>query len=183
MSSVHTHDGRDPWHALYTRSRHEKKVAAALERRGFGVYLPLVPRESHWHDRRKTIEWPLFPGYVFVRFSREDSAAVLGTPGVATLVRVDDRPATVSEEEIENVRLLVTAIKRTGQIPKPETLLHRGQSVIVRDGPFRGLKGFVLEQRGNRVTIQVGVAAIQQGIRVEVPKASIGLTPSTRGRV
>jgi hypothetical protein len=45
------------WYALYTRSRHEKKVAEGLRQREFEAYLPLVPKVSRWHDRRKKIEW------------------------------------------------------------------------------------------------------------------------------
>ena len=162
-----------PWHALYTRSRHEKKVAALLERRGYEAYLPLVPRESQWHDRKKVVEWPLFPGYVFARFRSSEAGAVLGTPGVASLVGIDGTPAEIPAEEIENVRALAAAVARTGSVPRPEPLMERGQTVRVLEGPFRGVRGILIEQRGDRITLQVGLTAIRQAIRLEVGVTSV----------
>jgi len=54
------------WYAVYTRSRHEKKVAAQLEEKGILTFLPLVTETHRWSDRRKVIAFPLFPGYTFV---------------------------------------------------------------------------------------------------------------------
>ncbi len=171
---------RPEWHAVYTRSRHEKKVAAGLEDRGFGVYLPLVPRESQWHDRKKLVYWPLFPGYVFVRFAGADVAAVLGMPGVASVVSVNSRPAPIPEADIENVRALAAAIAETGSVPVPETLVARGQAVRVHDGPFAGVRGLVLEQRGDRAILQVGLEAIRQAVRLEVEAARLRPLHGTR---
>lgn len=173
MRSTSTRTARKPWHALYTRSRHEKKVAAVLEGRGFAVYLPVVPRESRWHDRTKIVVWPLFPGYVFARFSRAETATVLCTAGVASVVRVAGVPATIPDDEIENVRAFVEAIGITGEMPRPEPLWERGQTITVIDGPFRGLRGVVLEQRGDRVTIQVGLSVIRQAVRLEICAGNI----------
>ena len=55
------------WYALRTRSRHEKVTSAYLERRGFEVFLPLVDRIRQWKDRRVHVQFPLFPGYCFIR--------------------------------------------------------------------------------------------------------------------
>ena len=122
------------WHALYTRGRHEKKVAACLRDRGFDGYLPLIPRESQWHDRRKTVHWPLFPGYVFARFGLPDLGDVLAIPGLVAVVSVDGVAATIPDDEIENMRTLVDAIARTGSVPKAEVLIREGEAVEVTDG-------------------------------------------------
>ena len=52
------------WYVLYTKSRHEKKVADRLRAAGFTVYCPLQKINKRWSDRTKIIEEPLFKGYI-----------------------------------------------------------------------------------------------------------------------
>ena len=168
-----TSDRSVHWHALYTRARHEKKVAAALSDRGFDEYLPLIARESQWHDRRKRILWPIFPGYVFARFSPEEAGAVVGVPGVVSVVSVAGSPAPIPESDISNIRALVSAADATGSLPEPEVLLEEGQRVEVVKGPFRGVRGILIERRGARIALQVGLSAIRQGVRLETPTSAV----------
>ena len=64
------------WFACYTRARHEKSVARHLIDLGLEVYVPVVPRVRQWHDRKRIVQFPLFPGYVFVRTSPATAPAV-----------------------------------------------------------------------------------------------------------
>lgn len=173
MSPATASAGSVHWHALYTRARHEKKVAAALSDRGLDGYLPLIARESQWHDRRKRIQWPLFPGYVFARFSAREAGAVVGIPGVVSVVSVAGSPAPIPEDDISNIRALVAAAEATGSLPEPEVLLEEGQRVEVVRGPFTGVRGIVIEQRGSRIALQVGLTAIRQGVRLETPANAV----------
>jgi transcriptional antiterminator NusG len=50
------------WYALWTRSRHEQVVRQQLEQKQIEAFLPTVAKWSRWKDRKKRIEWPLFPG-------------------------------------------------------------------------------------------------------------------------
>jgi transcriptional antiterminator NusG len=61
------------WYAVWTRSRAEKAVHDQLAAKGVEAFLPTVPRWSRWKDRRKKVDWPLFPGYCFARFDARDS--------------------------------------------------------------------------------------------------------------
>jgi len=162
------------WYALYTRARHEKKVDRLLRLREFEVFLPLVPRESQWHDRRKIVDWPLFPGYVFARFGLRSTAQVLGTPGVATVVRQDGVPAPISDNEIENVRRLASVVTETGGLPEPTPMVQAGQLARISKGPFAGVHGVVLQRRGSgRVLMQIGLDVIGQGIKIEIEESSL----------
>lgn len=166
------------WYALYTRSRHEKRVAETLEQRGFDTYLPLVPRVSEWHDRKKTVHWPLFPGYVFVRFRLEDASRVLAVPGSVQVIGVAGRPAPIPDEEIDNVRLFAACLTETGIVPRPAPPVERGQRVVVQSGPFSGVRGVVLEHRGTgRVLIQIGLAAIGQALKIELDPKDLEASP------
>jgi transcription termination/antitermination protein NusG len=139
-----------------------------MEERGIETYLPLVPRVSQWKDRKKLVEWPLFPSYVFSRIALRDSHLVLGVPGVATLVRSAGRPAPIEDSEIENVRLFARAL-RGGDIPtQARPFYAEGNWVEVQEGPFAGVRGVVVERRGRR-RVLIGLRAIGQGIEVDIP--------------
>lgn len=176
------------WYAFHTRARHEKRVSSRLKDRGFEAYLPLVPRTRQWHDRKKVIDWPLFPSYVFARSSIETLVRVLDTPGVAGVVRMAGQPVPVPDEDIENVRLFTAAIVATGEAPEPEPLVEEGQLVRVISGPLDGVEGLVVERRGGgRALVQVGLKAIGQGLKVEVVNTalrilSVGEWSSSDGR-
>lgn len=184
MSSVMTSEGAVPrwvaragsyagpyverrWYACYTRARHEKQVDSLLQRRGIESYLPLVPQVRAWKDRKKVVEWPLFPSYVFGCFTLREVHAVLTTPGVSTIVRTNGVPAPISEPELENVRRFVGAVAEAGVEPELRPLLREGEWVRVKDGPFRGVEGQVVEGRGRR-RVLVGLGAIGQGLEFDI---------------
>ncbi len=174
LSGAHT-EGEVSWYALYTRARHEKRVDALLRERGFEAYLPLVPRLRQWHDRKKVVEFPMFPSYVFLRSARSDLTGGLATPGVASVVRFDGRPVPIPSEEMANVRRFVKALAESGtdaQLATP--FVSTGQAVRVISGPFSEVEGIVVERRGqNRALIQVGIEAIRQGLKVELGVESL----------
>lgn len=156
------------WYACYTRARHEKRVAKVLYERGIERYLPLVAQERQWHDRRKIVEFPLFPGYVFVRVARREVFDVTSVPSVVSMVMSDGRPALIRDGEIENVRRYAQALSECGEQPEPHPMISVGERVVVTDGPFQNVEGRVMDVRG-RARIVVGIAALGQGFLVNVP--------------
>lgn len=155
------------WYACYTRARHEKLVDRLLGERGFETFLPLMPRVSEWKDRKKVVEWPLFPSYVFGRFSQADMTRVLSTPGVAALVRSNGRPAPIADDELRNVRRLVQVLSTGAGEPEHRPYIAEGEWVEVTGGPFQGLRGVVVQQR-NRRRVLIGIKAIGQGLEVDI---------------
>lgn len=70
------------WYVCRTKSRTEKRVDQRLRAVGFESYLPLIEREHQRADRRKRVAVPLFPGYVFARFSLTELPHLIYTPRV-----------------------------------------------------------------------------------------------------
>lgn len=168
---------REPrWYACYTRARHEKQVEAQLAQKGIEAYLPLIPQLRQWKDRRKLVDWPLFPSYVFGRFTLREVHDVLVIPGVSTIVRARGYPTPIPEEEMGNVRRFVAAAVETGIQPEVRPLVREGEWVRVTDGPFRGVEGVVVEQRGRR-RVLVGLAAIGQGVEIDIDTRVLRVIP------
>ncbi|MGQ0813387.1 MAG: transcription termination/antitermination protein NusG [Gemmatimonadota bacterium] len=155
------------WYACYTRARHEKQVESVLRQRGFDSYLPLIPRVRQWKDRKKLVEFPLFPSYVFGRFTLREVHGVLTVPGVSTIVRANGQPTPIPDRDIANVRRFVEALGESGLEAEQRPFLAQGQWVKVLEGPFEGVEGVVIEQRG-RKRVLVGVAAIGQGLEIDI---------------
>lgn len=156
------------WYACYTRARAEKQVAKSLLERGIDSYLPLIPRERQWQDRKKVVPFPLFPSYVFGHFNLREMHAVLSTPGVSTIVKAQGgQPSSIPAEELDNVRLFVEALAVAGVEPDTRPLVTEGQRVRVTEGPFEGVEGVVIESRG-RKRVLVGIVAIGQGLEVDI---------------
>src|SRR6266487_876030 len=105
------------WFAVWTRSRHEQVVREQLERKHFDAFLPTITRWSRWKDRKRKIDWPLFPGYCFARFGADARFSVLNCAGVATIVSFNGEPAAIPDLEIENIRRLVTSELRYDPCP------------------------------------------------------------------
>jgi transcription antitermination factor NusG len=160
------------WYACRTKARAEKQVDRLLSGAGFGSYLPLVQLERQWADRKKKVAFPLFAGYVFARFRLGQIHEILRTPGVVTVVRVNGYPTPIREEELESVRRLVAGVNESGVMPSPSDYLEAGQEVVVMEGPFKGMRGVLLEFKG-RTSVVVRLSAIRQAVRVHIDRRQL----------
>ena len=151
------------WYALYTAPRHEKLIADQISRQGIDCFLPLYRSVRRWKDRRKELALVLFPGYVFVRIALQQRFRVLQLPGAVRLVTFNGQPATLSDEDIENLR---SHLSRSGSI-EPHPYLSVGHHVRVRSGPLKGLEGIILRTK-DRCRIVVSIHLIMRSVAVEV---------------
>src|SRR5216684_6666396 len=96
------------WYAAYTCAQHEKRVAAELGMREVEHFLPLYSSVRRWKDRRVHLEFPLFPGYVFVRLALCDRLRVVQIPSVVRLVGFGGLPTALPDGEIDAMRLSIS---------------------------------------------------------------------------
>ena len=158
----------DPWFAVWTRSRHEKAVHEQLARKAIEAFLPTVPRWSRWKDRKKKIDWPLFPGYCFARFDAKERLPILKCTGVVNIVSFEGEPAAIPEHEIEGIRLLVDSDLAYDPCP----LIKEGTMVEVIHGPLRGVIGRLV-RKNEKARLILSVDLIGQAVSVEVDAADV----------
>lgn len=156
------------WYAIWTRSRHEQVVREQIERKGFEVFLPTITRWSRWKDRKKKIDWPLFPGYCFARFEPDAALPVLKCSGVVSIVSFEGRPAPIPEFEIEGIRRLVQSDLRFDPCP----LIREGMMVEVVHGSLKGVIGRLV-RKGAHARLVLSVHLIGQAVSVEVDAADV----------
>jgi transcriptional antiterminator NusG len=161
-------DASTAWYALWTRSRHEQMVREQLERKGFEAFLPTIPRWSRWKDRKKKIDWPLFPGYCFARFDTYARLPILKCTGVVSIVSFDGEIAPIPDFEIDGIRRLVESDLQFDPCP----LIREGTMVEVVHGPLKGVVGRLL-RKGAHARLMLAVDLIGQAVSVEVDAADI----------
>lgn len=161
-------DVSEAWFAVWTRSRHESAVLDQLAGKGIEAFLPTITRWSRWKDRKKRVDWPMFPGYCFARIDPADSLGVRTCSGVVTIVSFEGRPAPIPDREIESVKTLLEGDLRSDPCP----LIHEGALVEVMWGPLRGVVGRLV-RKGTHARLVLAVDLIGQGVSVEVDAADV----------
>lgn len=156
------------WYAIWTRSRHEQTVREQLERKGYEAFLPTIPRWSRWKDRKKKIDWPLFPGYCFARFETRERLSILTCSGVVSIVGFDGDIAAIPDFEIEGIRRLVESDLQFDPCP----LIREGMMVEVVHGPLKGVVGRLL-RKGAHARLMLAVDLIGQAVSVEVDASDV----------
>ena len=153
------------WYALHVRTRFEKVVARNLQSKGFEEFLPLYHRTSNWSDRKKVIELPLFPGYVFCRFNSQNRLPVLTIPGVNAIVGIGKTLMPVEERELNDIRALLDSNSSFEPCP----FLQIGQRVSVEYGPLAGTQGIVTMVK-NQCRLVISVNLLQRSVAVEIDR-------------
>jgi transcription antitermination factor NusG len=161
-------DARVGWFAIWTKSRHEQVVRTQLEQKEIEAFLPMVARWSRWKDRKKKIDWPLFPGYCFARFDPQDRLAVLKCVGVVSIVSMEGEPALIPDWEIRGIRQLVESDLAYDPCP----LIREGTMVEVSHGPLKGVVGRLI-RKNDKARLVLSVDLIGQAVSVEVDAADV----------
>lgn len=137
------------WFAIYTKPKYEKKVADRLEKSGIEVYCPMVTQIKQWSDRKKKVETPLIPSYVFVNIAEKNRNDVFDIPGVVRYLFWLGKPAIVRENEI---LALKESLKET--FSAVEIFPYKkGDIINISEGPFKGKEGIIKQVGKNRVQL------------------------------
>ena len=158
------------WYALRVRSNFERTAQAALRGRGLAEFLPLYRKLSRWSDRSKTIERPLFPGYVFARFEASNRLPVLMMPGVVQVVGNTLGPIPVDEAELNVIRRSC----ESGSCVIPWPYLTVGAEVEVEDGILSGLRGILVRVKDS-LRVVVSLSLLQRSVAVELDRECVRL--------
>jgi transcription antitermination factor NusG len=166
--AVAPESGEFSWYALWTRSRHEQVVRQQLEGKQIETFLPTVTKWSRWKDRKKRIDWPLFPGYCFARFDVRERLPVLSCAGVVNIVAFDGEPAPIPTHEIAGIRQLVESDLAFDPCP----LVREGMLVEVTHGPLKGVVGRLI-RKSDKARLMLTVDLIGQAVSVEVDASDV----------
>lgn len=128
-------------------------------------FLPMSKTIRQWGDRKKMIDAPLFPSYVFVYLNNlADYYAGLEAEGVTHFVKAGREIVSVRENIIENIRLVVEKCEAVEVISGK---LQPGIKAVITYGPLTGLECEVIECRG-RQRIVVGINILNRYVLADM---------------
>ena len=146
------------WYVLYTKPRHEKKVAERLSDAGYTTYCPLHKVKRQWSDRIKVVEEPLFRSYIFIRIEDHKREEVFSFPGTVRYLFWLRRPAVVRPVEIEAIQ------KWLGHYDHDSLEIEDitpGTLVRITSGQFMNEEAILLDQSRNKAVVQLKELGIQ----------------------
>lgn len=156
------------WYALRVKPQHERTVSYALQKKGFERYLPLYKSLRRWAETWKELDLPVFPGYVFCRFSLFEAPEILSTPAVYHLVTRGSAPVPLEEHELHTIQRIESA----GLPIVPWPYLKEGQTVRIARGPLFGVTG-MLACSTKAWHVVVNVHLLQRGVAVAIDRSDI----------
>jgi transcriptional antiterminator RfaH len=161
------------WVLLYTMPRHEKKIYSQLIKQNLTVFLPLYKRVSIWHDRKKEMETPLFPSYLFVWLeSQHDFYKIYSEGGVISLVKFGNEIARVDERVVSALQQItdqMLSVTITEEVFKP------GRIVKIISGPMKGIECEVVQYKSkDRIIVRVPI--LRRSVLATLPQEYLDTT-------
>jgi transcriptional antiterminator NusG len=154
------------WYALSVKSRHEFVARDELRRKGIETFLPSAMRLRQWRDRKKNVEFPVFPGYLFVYIEprAEEFLQVIQTRGTVTLISLEPgHPTPVVPEEIQALRAVIQSGRAFDVYPQ----FQEGTRVRIRRGPLMGAEG-VLASKEEQHLFFVNIEILGRSVGLKV---------------
>jgi transcription antitermination factor NusG len=157
----------EKWYAVYTRPRAEKLVFQRLEEESIETFLPLQKTFRVWSDRKKLVEKPLLPSYIFVRTNKKNFPRVWSINGVVKFVSFEGNPVSIPQNQIDNLRLLINS---NADIEVSSDKFETGDNVQVINGSLIGLTGELIKI-GSKNRVIVRIDRLDQNLILKIPKA------------
>jgi transcriptional antiterminator RfaH len=142
--------------------QHEKKIYETLKKKAINAFLPLKKEMRFWSDRKKKIEVPLFPSYVFVNLNFKDRYKVFEVPGIIRYLDSNTLPTVVPDQEI-------TLIKEAlgGAIEVSNSNFAKGDKVVITSGPLKNIIGVLINKNGSK-KILLEISSLNKKIIVDL---------------
>jgi transcription antitermination factor NusG len=165
---------RREWYAVYTMSRHEKRVAAHCERMAIEHFLPLYTWRRSWKNRTTIdLQMPLFPNYIFVQLSPDDHGPLMRLPGVLSTVGNAAGPVAIEDSEMEMLQRVIEC-----KAIEPHPYITTGDKVRVKAGPLEGIVGVVL-RKANGFRFIVTLDLIGKSVALDIERSALELIAPT----
>ncbi len=154
------------WYAIHTRSHFEQKVFDGFRSKSIETFLPKAQVMSRRKDRRKKILVPLLPGYVFVQYDLNPELYwdIVKTIGVVRMVGFEGKPTPARDEEIQSLMIM----NGTDRTVHNQAFMKRGDTVMIMEGPLKGLVGFYVRHKGQSEKVVVNVELLHRSLAVEI---------------
>ena len=136
------------WYALRATYSRELKVQADLQEKGVRTFIPMM-----WKEKKLI---PAINNLVFVYWTREKIDSYIRSFADARPVnyywdRTTNAPLTIPDKDMENfITVASTLYEDLVFLTEVSDKLREGQTVKVKEGPFKGVEGKIVRIRKSR---------------------------------
>jgi transcriptional antiterminator RfaH len=154
------------WLVVYTKPQSEKKASSQLIDLGINHLLPLKKEVRQWHDRKKIINSPIFPSYIFVQPQNVKSYFdVLELNSIINYVKIGKEVAIVPELTIKNISILISL---DCELEVSNQTVKKGQNLLIKQGPFSGLNCEVVNiEKKDKILVRLDI--FNRHLIVDIP--------------
>lgn len=134
------------------------------------TYLPTVRTLRQWKDRKKIIEVPLFPSYIFVFLQKlQHYYAGLNVEGALSYVKFGKHVARVDDKLVDDLRTMVGGGENVEVVHASFQPL---QILVIKEGPLSGLSCEMVKYHGQK-KILVRVSLLNRSILADLPASHL----------
>ena len=151
------------WFVVNTRPQQELKVAEQLTALGITNYCPNITLVKQYSDRKKKVIRPLISSYVMVKLEENQREKVFSCTGIVRYLFFLGKPAVVPASDINLMQDHLNGVYNDIKV----TTLHVGDSHTIKEGPFSGISGTVVQT---------------DNIKVKLELASLGMSTTLKKR-
>jgi transcriptional antiterminator NusG len=164
------------WFAVSTYSSQElavkKRIEQMVEREGLQEKIGqvLVPQQEYItvkDGKRKTVKANLFPSYIIIEMELDSNSQymVQSIQGVVKFIGEGNDPHPLRKSEVER---LLGVVNAEDALPKIEIPYVNGDSVRIKEGPFKDFIGTVEEVNTEKRKLKAMVSVFGRSTPVEL---------------
>ena len=154
------------WYVIYTKPRHEKKVHSCLAEKNLNSFLPTKKVLRIWHDRKKYVDEPLFPSYIFIYLNDLNNYYEgINADGSLYYVKTGKEIARINESVVNNIRLVTDGAE---EVEVSDKRFQPGEQLYISKGPLTGLSCEVVKS-DNKNKLLVRIDLLQRNILLTLP--------------
>lgn len=155
------------WYVVNTKPKNEDRAAVNLESGQFEVFNPKLKVRKFREGKYVPFIEPMFPGYIFVKFDfQNDFHTIKYTRGIKTIVHFGNKVVPINDELITFIG--ANLVSGVGEIKKKA--IQKGERVLVREGPFKGLSGIFEKELDGRERVAILLEGMNFAARMEIDK-------------
>ncbi len=142
------------------------------------ILVPTEKTKTIKGGKQKITETKLYPGYVFVEMRLEEDGRIpqdvffliKETTGVGDFVGATGRPTPLEAHEVEKMLL---DSRPAEELPNVRLVFEKGESVVIKEGPFEGYEGTVDELIPEKGLVRVLVTIFGRQAPIEIEEWQI----------
>jgi transcriptional antiterminator RfaH len=153
------------WFVVNTKPRNEERAASNLAGGDIEVLAPNLKLKKYKNGKLIEVIEPMFPNYIFVKFHPVDEFRLVKyTRGVKTIVHFGNKIMPIQDELIDFIRSRLVDGVATIQ----KKVFKKGEQVLIKDGPFKGLSGIFEKELEGRERVMILLDSVQFAASIEI---------------